>query len=238
MSTTIDTRSIRNGGTFIIIGLISGVIGSFGIFPLNIIGGIGSLIYIIGLISAYYSAAKLQARVDLAKSENMRTKLNTLIILSITFGILLAIIFVFFIDLFTSSRSLYPSDRRLLAEKIGTFAILIAASSWIVMSVANYFFYKVNEHLAEFVKIDSFKTGGKLIFIGTLLAPILIGFLIAFVGQLILLSAFFSIPPILELQSPQQQYAPPAAGYTPTGYSPASYPKTPSQNPPSSNPFQ
>ncbi|NPA41780.1 MAG: DUF996 domain-containing protein [Aquificae bacterium] len=83
------------------------------------------------------------------------------------------------------------------SEEIGTglggAGLLILVVAWILALVASWFWYKANVFMSQKSQVGLFKTGGLLMFIGTILMIILIGGLISLVGQILLIVAFFSV---------------------------------------------
>ncbi len=77
---------------------------------------------------------------------------------------------------------------------LGGAGLLIMLLAWIGMLVATWFWYKANALLSERTNVNLFKTGGLLMFVGAILAVILIGGLISLVGEILLIVAWFSVP--------------------------------------------
>lgn len=85
---------------------------------------------------------------------------------------------------------------------------------WIVMIVATLYLRKSYDRIAEYTKVDMFKTTGLLYFIGAITLIVLIGFLILFIAKILEIVAFFTLPDTLPAQTttpltPQQQSQPP-----------------------------
>jgi len=75
----------------------------------------------------------------------------------------------------------------------GGMVILVLLVGWVFAVIASWFWYKANVYMAQKTGVGLFKTGGLLMFVGTLLTIILIGGLISLVGHVLLIVAFFSV---------------------------------------------
>ncbi len=73
-----------------------------------------------------------------------------------------------------------------------SFVLLLVA--WVLALVASWFWYRANALLSEKTGVGLFKTGGLVMFIGALLAVIVIGGLVSLVGEILLIVAWFSVP--------------------------------------------
>jgi uncharacterized membrane protein len=69
---------------------------------------------------------------------------------------------------------------------------------WIIAVIASLFYRKSFNLIAEKTGVKWFATAGLLIFIGTITAIILIGFIILIIGAIIEIVAFFSLPDKIE----------------------------------------
>jgi uncharacterized membrane protein len=64
---------------------------------------------------------------------------------------------------------------------------------WVLLSIGGYFSLQSFRKIAQFCKEKLFATAGILIFIGTILRVILIGYVVEFFGNLLTIVSFFSL---------------------------------------------
>lgn len=76
---------------------------------------------------------------------------------------------------------------------MGAPVIVVMVAAWLMGVLASWFWYKANSHMAERTGINLFKTGGLLMFAGTILALIMIGGLVSLVGEILLIVAWFGV---------------------------------------------
>ncbi|RLJ70343.1 putative membrane protein [Hydrogenivirga caldilitoris] len=76
---------------------------------------------------------------------------------------------------------------------MGGTGLLIMVVAWVIGLVAAWFWYKANSYMTEKTQVGLFKTGGLLMFVGAVLAIILIGGLISLIGEILLIVAWFSV---------------------------------------------
>lgn len=79
---------------------------------------------------------------------------------------------------------------------VGLITGVIAGLSvlWILGIIASYFLYASFKTVATKVNVGMFRTGSLIYFIGSILTIILVGFILTFVGQILFIVAFFSLP--------------------------------------------
>jgi len=65
---------------------------------------------------------------------------------------------------------------------------------WILGIIASNFLWTSFETVATKVNVGMFRTGSLIYFIGSILTIILVGFILTFIGQILFIVAFFSLP--------------------------------------------
>jgi uncharacterized membrane protein len=100
-----------------------------------------------------------------------------------------------------------------------TGAIAGLAIFWILAIVASYFLWTSFKSVTAKVNVSMFRTGALIYFIGSILTIILVGFILTFVGQILFVVAFFSLPESLPITVANQP-PPPSTGPSPSPVSP------------------
>ncbi len=78
---------------------------------------------------------------------------------------------------------------------LGAGIIFAGFLFWVLLIIGSWFWYKASQALTEATGIGTYKTGGLLIFIGSIAIIVFgIGFLVIWVGEIIQTVAFFSTP--------------------------------------------
>ena len=72
---------------------------------------------------------------------------------------------------------------------------------WVFLIIGAYFLLTSFNSLAEATGEGTFKTAAILIFFGAILSIIIIGYVVSFVGEIIEVAAFFSLPDRLEVST-------------------------------------
>jgi len=81
------------------------------------------------------------------------------------------------------------------AAVLGAGTIFAALLTWVLIIVGSWFWYKASQAMADGTGVGTYKTGGLLIFIGSIaIIVFFIGFLVIWIGEIIQTVAFFSSP--------------------------------------------
>jgi len=175
-----EKRTKTFGGVGYILVLASMVLG----FMLPGINGIISIAGFVLILLAYLNLAREFSDPDI----------KSLTIKSIIFGVAAAALIVIavvtgFAAVFKASAS---EGAQSAATGLSVGMVLLGIAAYGLLVVSSYFWYKVNELLAAHTKMDMFKTGGLLQFIGTIGSIIIVGGILVLVGYILLTVAFFS----------------------------------------------
>jgi len=184
----------------------------------KILGGIGALLMLIGgIIPASFGVVSFIGFIMVFIAVKMiadETKekaifdnyLYSFIAGIIAFVVLIAMVFLVFtsvggIEFFMGLQSSAMTNPMEIWETLqpvlfGAIAALIVF--WIIAVIASLFYRKSFNLIAEKTGVKWFATAGLLIFIGTITAIILVGFIILLIGSIIEIVAFFSLPDKLE----------------------------------------
>jgi len=160
------------------------------------IGGIGSILLLAGvvptigqvlvfagfimLIIAVYKLSEITGQKEIFHNYLIGIILNSALLLVLIFGIGAAVLFSF--SLQTGLAGL------------GMGIILAILLLWIISIVSAYFVKKSFEKISQATGVATFRTVGKLYFIGSILHVILIGWIISLVAAAMQIAAFFSLP--------------------------------------------
>jgi len=81
------------------------------------------------------------------------------------------------------------------AAAFGATTIIVGLIGWALIIVGSWFWYKASRTLADATGVGTYKTGGLLIFIGSITVIVFgIGFIVTWIGEIIQTVAFFSTP--------------------------------------------
>lgn len=81
------------------------------------------------------------------------------------------------------------------AVALGGSTIFAAFVAWILIIVGSWFWYRASSALTDGTGVGTYKTGGLLIFIGSISIIVFgLGFLVTWIGEIIQMVAFFSTP--------------------------------------------
>ncbi len=75
----------------------------------------------------------------------------------------------------------------------GGMGFLVMVVAWLIGLTASWFWYRANSYMTDKTGVGLFKTGGLLMFVGAVLAIIMIGGLVSLVGEILLIIAWFSV---------------------------------------------
>ena len=161
------------------------------------IGGIGSILLLAGiipsigqilafagfimLIIAVHKLSEITGQKEILHNYLIGIILSSALLLIVVFGIGVAVLF---------------SLRAGLAG-LGIGIILAVLFMWIISIVSAYFIKKSFEKISQATGVATFRTTGKLYFIGSILHVILIGGIITLVAAAMQIAAFFSLPSVL-----------------------------------------
>ena len=180
----------------------------------KILGGIGALLMLIGIfVSAtvgilsfigfilVFIAVKMIADETKEKGifDNFLYSFVAVIIAIVAFIAMALVVLAsaggiqFFIDL-QSSAMTEPMEIFNAIQPVLFGAIAALFVAWIIAVIASLFYRKSFNLIAEKTDIKWFATAGLLIFIGTITAIVLIGFIILIIGLIFEIIAFFSLP--------------------------------------------
>ena len=84
-------------------------------------------------------------------------------------------------------------------------AILALFVGWILAIIGAIYLRKSYNSIAEHTNVGLFKTTGTLYFFGAILMIVLIGFLIMFIGRIVEIIAYFSLPDKLPKEAKKEQ---------------------------------
>ncbi len=164
-------------------------LGGWGLLVLvgaSLLGSVIPLACIISLASTIVTLiGYFRASDELGEPEIKRNIIKAILVVII--GVVILIISSVIITVEIGKEDAYFED-------IASSSIVVMLVFWIILLVANWFWYKANVLLSLRTNINLFKTGGLLIFVGTILGIILIGILISMVGSILLIIAWFSVP--------------------------------------------
>jgi uncharacterized membrane protein len=85
------------------------------------------------------------------------------------------------------------------------FAILALVIGWILAVIGAIYLRRSYNEIAKHTKVNLFSTTGTVYFIGAITTIVLIGFLILFVGRIIEIIAYFSLPDELPKDTKQEE---------------------------------
>lgn len=160
---------------------------------LSFIPNFGIIVVIVGIILI------LVAVNDIANYTHERSIFTNLVIsdvLSIV-GLVVGFLVVFaavfkFIGLPSITTGTTPAYSDIVALVVGVIAGLLVV--WICAIISAFFLKKSYDMVAAKLNVGLFRTAALLNLIGALTAIILIGFVIIFIAQILIVAAFFSIP--------------------------------------------
>ncbi len=168
---------------------------------IRLLGGIGSILAIapyanfIGwvlVIIALYGIS--------SKTGNKKIFNYYLVSLILGFASTILLIFGIFGTVFIVSASGEGGDPN-FAVLAAVFIVFVG-----ILIVSAYFIKKSFIEVSKETKVDSFKTAGNLIFWGAVTMIVLVGFIIYFIGYIMQIISFFSIPDDLLPEEPDSAF--------------------------------
>ncbi|MGH8127464.1 MAG: DUF996 domain-containing protein [Gammaproteobacteria bacterium] len=89
--------------------------------------------------------------------------------------------------------------RNAMAAAFGAGTIIVGLICWALIIIGSWYWYKASQALTDATGVGTYKTGGLLIFIGSITIIVFgIGFLVTWIGEIIQTVAFFSTPDRIE----------------------------------------
>ncbi|MGA7964969.1 MAG: DUF996 domain-containing protein [Gammaproteobacteria bacterium] len=176
-------------------GYLAVVAGGFLGFLVGPFSGIITLAGMVCVLVAFYRAGNELNRSDVKRD------ITIAIVLNIVAYILL--FFVVGVAVATAVLHGYGDNadvgRNALATAFGAGTIIIGLICWVLIIVGSWYWYKASQALTSVTGVGTYKTGGLLIFIGSITIIVFgLGFLVTWVGEIIQTVAFFSTPEKIE----------------------------------------
>jgi len=171
---------------------------------------VGSILNLVGLILVFIAVKSFS---DLVKEEEifknyLMSFIFTIIALVALFAILLigfgaAGGFSWLSSLDTTNITDFSSFLDQFGEILiaGIIGLLVA---WVFGIIGAWYLRKSYKRIAYHTKVKHFETAGSLYFYGMISAIILVGFLLIFIGRILEIAAYFSLPDTLGTDSPAQ----------------------------------
>jgi len=180
----------------------------------KILGGVGALLALIlpfipyiGPILSIVGAVLILIAVKYIADETKDDKifknylLNFILSIIAVFAGLTVIVTAFFgaggFSFITGLQSANITDLTSFLEYFGTFiagCILALIIVWILLIIAMIYLRRSYNSIAEYTKVDLFKTTGLIYFIGAITLVIFIGIIILFIANILEIVSFFSLP--------------------------------------------
>jgi len=179
-----------------IFGGVGALLSLFGVF----IPTVGPFVSIVGLILIFIAVKSIS---EITKDHEIYKNFLNFFILNI---ISIVAIFVIMIigfgavggfSWFTELQSANITDFNTFLdyfENIIVFCALALIIGWILLMIAAIYLRRSYNLIAEHTEVNLFKTTGTLYFIGAITTIVLIGFFILFIGGIVEIIAYFSLP--------------------------------------------
>jgi len=164
------------GGWGLVVALVGSVLGM--VIPFSVILVLAGWI---AVLIAYFKASD-----ELGEPEIKNSTLKAIIA-----GVIGIIVFI--VGGGTMMLGMISAMREGGSMHFGGTGFLVMIVAWILFLAASWFWYKANSFLSEKTGVGLFKTGGLLMFIGTVLTIIMIGGLVSLIGEILLIVAWFSV---------------------------------------------
>lgn len=158
------------------------------------IGGIGSILLLTGIVPAIgqilvfvgfvmvviavYKLSEIVSQKEIFRNYLIGIILNSVIILIMIFGI---------------GTTVFLSLRAGLTG-LGMGVILTVLFMWILSIISAYFIKESFEKISQTTGVTTFRTAGKLYFIGNILLVIFVGAILSLIAAIMQIVAFFSLP--------------------------------------------
>ncbi len=156
---------------------------------IRLLGGIGSILAIAPYANFVGWVLVIVALYGIS-SQTGNKKIFNYYLVSVILGFASTLIFIFAIFGTTSIASAYEGG----GEPNYAIIILVALLFIGILIVSAYFVKKSFIEVSKETKVDSFKTAGNLIFWGAVTMVVVVGFVIYFIGYIMQIISFFSLP--------------------------------------------
>jgi uncharacterized membrane protein len=170
----------------------------------SLVGGIvpyiGPIVSITGLVLVFIavkSISQITKDDDIFRNYLMHFILSIISIIAIFLIMLIAFGAVGGFSWITSLESADITNFTTFWEYFGSLigaCILALFVGWILSVLAAMYLKKCYNAIAEYTKVDLFRTTGTVYFIGAITTIVLIGFLILFIAKIIEIIAYFTLP--------------------------------------------
>lgn len=147
-----------------------GILGGLGVI-FSFLGSLFTIAGIVMLFIAYYNLGKNYSK-DIFKNFLMS------FIIGFASGIIVLVLFFAFASLEYFNSAIF---------------VILLVLFYVSLIISAKFNYNANKITGKKLKIDSFRLGGKLNFIGAITSIVLVGFIISFIGQIFICIAFFKM---------------------------------------------
>ena len=170
-------------------GYLGVVAGGFLGFLVGPFSGIITLAGMICVLIAFFRAGNELNQPDVKRD----------IIIAIVLNIVAYILMFFVIGAAIAAVVLHRHDANISANAaaaaFGAGTIITGLVCWALIIIGSWYWYKASKTLTDATGVGTYKTGGLLIFIGSITIIVFgIGFLVTWVGEIIQTVAFFSTP--------------------------------------------
>ncbi len=179
------TTKLLGGWGYIVL-----VVGGFLGFFLGPFSGILTLAGMVCVLIAFYRAS----------NELNLPSIKRDITIALVLNIIAYVLFFFIVGAavaayFMHGRHMGGNADADAAMALGGSTIAAAFIAWVLIIIGSWFWYKASQALTDGTGVGTYKTGGLLIFIGSITVIVFgIGFLITWIGEIIQTVAFFSTP--------------------------------------------
>lgn len=164
---------------------------------------VGTALVIIGWVLTIFAIKKISdALQDRSIFNNAMVSVILAIIGAVIFAVVVAAAILGFIGLgsLSSMSSSLPSSG-IIGLITGIIIGLVVV--WIFGAVGSFFLWRSYKTVSAKLPVGLFGTGALIYFIGSILAIILVGFILIFIAQILFIVAFFSLPDHAPGASPQ-----------------------------------
>jgi uncharacterized membrane protein len=183
----VKTKSFRFCGWGLLVSLLSIVLPPFTTFIFPIISMILILIGYKG-ISDEFGDVRIWRNIVLS-----------IVFYALSFLVLLVLVWYFITFLWNVFNNYFYYFEELFSEEgfneflryISFRALVFAILFYAFLVLSSFFFYRANKLIGDVTGNNNFRVGGLLVFVSTILFPIIIGIIIYPVGLIILIVAFF-----------------------------------------------
>lgn len=171
-------------------GYLGVVVGGFLGFLVGPFSGLITLAGMICVLIAFYRAGNELNQPDIKRDITIAIVLN-----------IIAYVLVFFVvgaaiaAAVLHGHNADMSGNNVAAAAFGAGTIITGLICWALIIIGSWYWYKASRALTDATGVGTYKTGGLLIFIGSITVIVFgIGFLVTWVGEIIQTVAFFSTP--------------------------------------------